>query len=328
MTYRQQSIRWCEVERPEPICRSCGIRILSALKTIAASGLTHWRLCRCIDRFLGHQMINESASVKRSPGPISKPIDLALQNTNRSYGLIAKKRISYKLRSYPSANLWNPKLKAGVTEVHWSVEIKQPTLPLSDSQAVQINGATALLLQADTGWDKWHCSWSLCVATAEPPWNYSSSIWCPSPLPALHMFLLKDLIILEPNPSKFKTQCNLWKWKGLAVSHKFFWSVQIEQPLLLQADTGWERCGFRAGRCACGGRRASMKFSLFHMMSISTSCSSHVSFERSNHTWTKSIQIQNAVRPMKMERIGCLTQVFLKRPDWTASVVASWHGLR
>ena len=161
----------------------------------------------------------------------------------------------------------------------------------------------------------------------------------------------------------------------------------------------------------CGDRGASMKFSLFHMMSISTFCSSHVSFERSNHTWTKFIQIPNAVyengkncrsytsfseatrlnslccckltraeingfgagrcveateppwnsfdsmwcpsplsalhmfllkdliilepnsskfqtQCMKMERIVGLTQVFLKRRDWTASVAASWHGLR
>ena len=63
--------------------------------------------------------------------------------------LLVKKSVSYKLRSYPSANLWNPKLKAGVTEVHWSVKIKQPLLSLSDSQALQINGANRLLLQAD-----------------------------------------------------------------------------------------------------------------------------------------------------------------------------------
>ena len=134
---------------------------------------------------------------------------------------LAKKSIAYTLRSYPSANLWNPELKAGVTEVHWSVEIQQPTPPLSDSRAVQINGATALLLQADMGWDKWLHSWSLCVAAAEPPWNSLHSIWCPSPLPALHVFLLKDLVVLEPNSSKFKTPCNLWKWKELSVSHKF-----------------------------------------------------------------------------------------------------------
>ena len=37
----------------------------------------------------------------------------------------------------------------------------------------------------------------------------------------------------------------------------------------------------------CGDRWASMTFSWLHMMSISTSCSSHVSFERSGSTWTK-----------------------------------------
>ena len=100
-------------------------------------------------------------------------------------------------------------------------------------------------------------------------------------------------------------------------------SVQINgaTALLLQADMDWDKwhCSFSL----CGGRRASMKFSSFHMMSISTSCSSHVSFERSSHTWTKFIQIQSAVQPMKMERIvGGLTQVFLSRRDWTASVVA------
>ena len=161
---------------------------------------------------------------------------------------LAKKSISYKLRSYPSANLWNPKLKAGVTEVHWSVEIKQPTLPLSDSQAVQINGATTLLLQADTGWDKRHCSWSLCVATAEPAWNYLYSIWCPSPLPALHMFLLKDLVILEPNPSKFKTQCNLRKSKELSVSHKFSEASRLNSLCCCKL-TRAEINGIAAGRC-------------------------------------------------------------------------------
>ena len=72
-------------------------------------------------------------------------------------------------------------------------------------------------------------------------------------------------------------------------------SVQINgaTALLLQADMDWDKydkwyCSFSL----CGGRRASMKFSSFHMMSISTSCSSHVSFERSSHTWTKFIQIQ------------------------------------
>ena len=129
--------------------------IARALKPIAARGLAHWRRSRCIDGVLGHQMTNESESVKCSPGPLSQPIHLTLQTPSRSNGLIGEEK--YKLRSYPSANPRNPKLKAGVTEVHWSIEIKQPFLSLSDSQALQINGATGLLLQVDTGWDKWHC---------------------------------------------------------------------------------------------------------------------------------------------------------------------------
>ena len=161
---------------------------------------------------------------------------------------LAKKSIAYTLRSYPSANLWNPELKAGVTEVHWSVEIQQPTPPLSDSRAVQINGATALLLQADMGWDKWLHSWSLCVAAAEPPWNSLHSIWCPSPLPALHVFLLKDLVVLEPNSYKFKTQCNLWKWKELWVSHKFSEAWRLNSLFCCKL-TRAEINSFRAGRC-------------------------------------------------------------------------------
>ena len=46
---------------------------------------------------------------------------------------------------------------ARLIQVIWRVENKQPFLSLSDSQALQINGATGLLLQVDTGWDKWHC---------------------------------------------------------------------------------------------------------------------------------------------------------------------------
>ena len=67
--------------------------------------------------------------------------------------------------------------------------------------------------KADTGWDKWLQSWSLCVAAAEPPWNFLYS----------------------------------------------------------------------------------------NMMSISTSCSSQVFFERSSHVWTKSELIckqANEVRAM------------------------------
>ena len=48
----------------------------------------------------------------------------------------------------------------------------------------------------------------------------------------------------------------------------------------------------------CGDRRASMTFSWLHMMSISTSCSSHVSLERSGSTWTK-FQTQCNLRKRK-----------------------------
>ena len=46
--------------------------------------------------------------------------------------------------------------QAGLIQVIWGGEIKQSFLPLSGSQALQINGVIALLLKADTGWDKWH----------------------------------------------------------------------------------------------------------------------------------------------------------------------------
>ena len=109
--------------------------IAHALKPIAARGLAHWRRSRCIDLFLGHQMIHESESVKSSPGPIwylNQSTWLCRAQVGQIASL-AKKSISYKLRSYPSATLWNPKLKAGVTEVHLSVENKQPFMSLSDS---------------------------------------------------------------------------------------------------------------------------------------------------------------------------------------------------
>ena len=82
---------------PDPQCHweemvSMPVWIARALKRIAARGLTHWRLSRCIDGFLGHHMTNESESVKCSPGPILKPIDLALQNPSRSCGLIGKEK--------------------------------------------------------------------------------------------------------------------------------------------------------------------------------------------------------------------------------------------
>ena len=68
-----------------------------------------------------------------------------------------------------SATKENWKKHARLIQVIWRFEIKQPFLSLPDSQALQINGATGLLLQADMGRDKWHCQSWLCVATAEPP---------------------------------------------------------------------------------------------------------------------------------------------------------------
>ena len=103
------------------------------------------------------------------------------------------------------------------------------------------------------------------------------------------------------HPNSKRSALLALKWKELsAVSRKFFWSVEIEQPLLVAKLTRAEINGLQLV-AVCGGRRASMKFSLFHMMSISTSCSSHVSFERSSHAWTNSELIckqANEVRAM------------------------------
>ena len=60
--------------------------------------------------------------------------------------------------------------------------------------------------------------------------------------------------------------------------------------------------GFGAGRCVWWPRSLhEILVTVFHMMSISFSCSSHVSFERSCHAWTKSELIckqANEVRAM------------------------------
>ena len=140
------------------------------------------------------------------------------------------------------------------------------------------------------------------MLAAEPPWNSLHSIWYPSPLPALHLSLLKELVILEPNSSKSKAQCNLWKWKELSVSHKFFWSVEIEQPLLVAKLTRAEINGFRAGRCVW--RPPSLHEILFILIWCPfplPACSSLVLFERSSHAWTKPELIckqANEVRAM------------------------------
>ena len=107
--------------------------------------------------------------------------------------------------------------------------------------------------------------------------------------------------------TKFHTrrnhQCNLWKRKTMPVSHKLSeasrlnclfclclipkLSKSMAQPpcccRLKQAEIN----GIVASRCASRPPSLHEIISCFHMMSISTSCSSHVPFERSGHTWTK-----------------------------------------
>ena len=107
--------------------------------------------------------------------------------------------------------------------------------------------------------------------------------------------------------TKFHTrrnhQWNLWKRKTMPVSHKLSeasrlnclfclclipkLSKSMAQPhcccRLKQAEIN----GIVASRCASRPPSLHEIISCFHMMSISTSCSSHVPFERSGHTWTK-----------------------------------------
>ena len=103
--------------------------------------------------------------------------------------------------------------------------------------------------------------------------------------------------------TKFQTQCNLWKRRKTPVLYKLSEASRLNSlfclcliPKLSKSMAQPDGCcrltwaeinGIVASRCVCGDRRASMKLSWFHMMSISTSCSSQVSFERSGSTWTK-----------------------------------------
>ena len=54
-------------------------------------------------------------------------------------------------------NLWKWKKTPVSYKLSAASRISSLFLSLSDSQALQINGATGLLLQVDTGSDKWHC---------------------------------------------------------------------------------------------------------------------------------------------------------------------------
>ena len=173
-------------------------------------------------------------------------------------------------------HLWKWKdLSAVSRKFFWSVEIEQPLLVAKLTRA-EINGLAA-------------CR---CVGAAEPPWNSLHSIWCPSPLPALHMFLLKDLVILDPNPSNSKRTAPMKMERLVGGLTQVFlkrrdWTASVG----CKADTGWDK--WPCSLSLCGGRRSSMKLSSFHIMSISTSCSSHVSFEiLSCHTWPKFIKFK------------------------------------
>ena len=67
-------------------------------------------------------------------------------------------KIWFYLNQFPnSVQPMKTEKNTRLIQVICRVENKQPFLSLSDPQALQINGATGLLLQVDTGWDKWHC---------------------------------------------------------------------------------------------------------------------------------------------------------------------------
>ena len=180
---------------------------------------------------------NESESVKCSPSPISKPIDFALQNPSRAFGLIGKEKHRLHAPIVPKCKPIKSQIKG---RCHRSSQKRRDCLPylcliprLSKSMVqphcccrltwTQINGIAAFR----------------CVGAAEPPWNSLHSIWCPSPLPALHMFLLKALVILDPNSPNSKRSAPMKMERIVGgVSRKFFWSVEIEQPLLVAKLTG------------------------------------------------------------------------------------------
>ena len=146
--------------------------------------------------------------------------------------------------------------------------------------------------------------------------------------------------------TKFQTQCNLWKWKKTPVSYKLSDASRLNSLFCL-----WDCCrrltwaeinGIVASGSVSGDCRASMKLSWFHMMSISTSCSSHVSFERSGSAWTK-FQTQCNLWTWKKtpvsyklsdaSRLNRSFSVFVWFPSppnqWrNRTVAAGWHGPR
>ena len=106
MTYQQHKVE--RLWDPHPQCPweemvSMLVWIARALKPIAARGFTHWRLSRCIDGFLWHQM---KAKVSNAAPVRYRNQSTSLCRTQVGHlASLAKKSIAYTLRSYPSANL-------------------------------------------------------------------------------------------------------------------------------------------------------------------------------------------------------------------------------
>ena len=242
---------------------------------------------------------------------------------------LAKKSIAYTLRSYPGANLWNPKLKAGVTEVHWSVEIQQPIpylclIPQLSKSMVQPHCCCRLTWAEINGFRAGRCVWW------RPP-SLHDILFIPYDV-HLHFLLftcffwniLSYLTQIHQIQNVVHYVVHLWKWKDLsAVSRKFFWSVEIEQPLLVAKLTRAEINGLAV--CRCVGAAEPPWNSLHSIWCPSPLPALHMFLLKylvildPNSSNSKRSALRSA--PMKMERlVGGLTQVFLKRRDWTASV--------
>ena len=240
------------------------------------------------------------AKVSNARVRYSKPMDLTLQNSSRSNGLIAKKNISY-----PSTNLWNPKLKAEINGIVASRCVWRPPSPHEIISCLHMMSIST------------SCS-------SHVPFERSGHTW-----------------------TKFHTrsnhQCNLWKRKKMPVSHKLSEASRLNSlfclcliPKLSKSMAQPHCCcrlkqaeinGIVASRCVWRPRSPHEIISCLHMMSISTSCSSHVPFERSGHTWILNQipnSVQLSVQPMKAERNAGLHISYLKRQDWTACSVSVW----
>ena len=130
------------------------------------------------------------------------------------------------------------------------------------------------------------------------------------------MSLLKDLVILDPNSSKFKHVVQPMKMERLVggLTQVFLKRRDWTASVGCKADTGWDK--WLQSWSLCVAAAEPPWNSLYSkMMSISTSCSSHVSFERSGHDWTNSELIckqANEVRAMWDAQLKAV----LRKQDW------------